>query len=56
MSIRYRFANFILGGGGETMVEVYVALILEGRKTIDNVPPKIRDKVKETLEALGIED
>ncbi len=33
------------------MVKVYVKLIRQGLKTLDNVPPKWRDKVARELEA-----
>lgn len=31
------------------MVAIYVALIIKGKKTINQVPAKIRDKAKEML-------
>ena len=37
------------------VVAVYVALIVAGRRTIDNVPAKLRDAVLADLEALGLD-
>jgi hypothetical protein len=34
------------------MVDLYCKLIIEGRKTIDDVPIKIREKVRERLAEL----
>lgn len=36
------------------MAKIYVALILKGLRTIDEVPEKIRDDVKKLLEEQGI--
>ncbi len=33
------------------MVEIYVKLILVGRKTLEDVPVQIREEVKSALEA-----
>lgn len=38
------------------MVAVYVALIINGRRTYASVPALLKDKVKVDLEALGLED
>lgn len=38
--------------GGNSMVEVYVTLILNGVKTIDQVPTILREKVREQLNLL----
>ncbi|WP_195238700.1 CD1375 family protein [Romboutsia sp. 1001285H_161024_C4] len=38
--------------GGNSMVEVYVTLILKGAKTIDQVPAIIRDQVQAQLDLL----
>lgn len=35
------------------MVQVYVDLILKGKKTIDDVPERIREQVRKTLEDQG---
>lgn len=36
------------------MVDIYVALFLAGRRTLDQVPATIRDAVAAELDALGI--
>lgn len=35
------------------MVQVYVDLILKGKKTIDDVPKQIREQVRKALEDQG---
>ena len=40
--------------GGIKMVEVYVTLILEGHKTLEQVPAIIRPKVEQQLKLLGV--
>lgn len=37
------------------MVQVYVDLIKKGKKTIDDVPERIREDVRRALEAEGYE-
>lgn len=37
------------------MVQVYVDLINKGKKTIDDVPERIREDVRRALEAEGYE-
>ena len=49
----FRFIIKILIGGDE-MVAVYVALIINGRRTFDSVPAKLKEAVKAELEALGL--
>lgn len=39
-----------------TMAEVYANLIIKGKKTIDEVPEKIRDKVKAILTEKGFSE
>jgi hypothetical protein len=39
----------------ETMVAIYVALIVAGRRTIDRVPKALRDAVLADLKALGLD-
>ena len=41
--------------GGSKMVELYVTLITKGKKTIEDVPVKIRPQVEAMLKDLGIE-
>lgn len=36
------------------MVVVYVTLIINGRRTFDSVPDKLKPAVKAELEALGL--
>lgn len=38
------------------MVDLYVVLIINGRRTIDKVPAKLREAVKETLTAAGLNE
>lgn len=38
------------------MVDVYVALIICGRRTLDRVPRRLRAAVKAELEALGLDE
>lgn len=38
------------------MVSLYVALIIAGRRTFDNVPAKLQSAVKEDLMALGLNE
>lgn len=37
------------------MIDLYVALIINGRRTIDNVPAKYKDYVLTELSALGLD-
>lgn len=41
-------------GGEKNMVEVYVTLIIQGDKTLEQVPTIIRPKVEEKLRLLGV--
>ncbi len=41
--------------GGVTMVDVYVALIVKGRRTIDQVPSSLKQQVLDELAALGLD-
>ncbi len=38
------------------MVALYVALIINGRRTFSRVPAKFKDAVKADLEALGLDE
>lgn len=42
--------------GGNNMVALYVALIINGRRTFDQVPVKFKDAVRADLEALGLDE
>ena len=46
----------ITKGGKETMVDLYCALIIAGRRTIDKVPARYRDAVIAELAALGLDE
>lgn len=37
------------------MIELYVSLILKGKRTIDQVPAKIREEVRQILIEEGVE-
>ena len=45
----------VLDKGGERMRAVYVALIINGRMTIDNVAKPLQAVVLEDLKALGLD-
>ena len=45
----------VLDKGGENMRAVYVALIINGRMTIDNVAKPLQAVVLEDLKALGLD-
>jgi hypothetical protein len=53
----YRLGNLILKIliGGKTMVDVYVALIVKKRRTIEQVPVQLRAQVLAELTALGLD-
>lgn len=38
------------------MIDLYVALIIAGRRTIDSVPKRYQDAVREELAALGLDE
>ena len=38
------------------MVDLYVALIIAGRRTFDRVPAKFKQAVKDTLATLGLDE
>lgn len=38
------------------MVDLYVALIIAGRRTFDRVPAKFKQAVKDTLTSLGLDE
>lgn len=42
--------------GGNEMVALYVALIINGRRTFEQVPSKLKAAVKEDLKALGLDE
>lgn len=42
--------------GGSDMVALYVALIINGRRTFNQVPAKFKEAVRADLEALGLDE
>lgn len=42
--------------GGRNMVALYVALIINGRRTFNQVPAKFKEAVKADLAALGLDE
>lgn len=42
-------------GGNEIMVDVYVALIVKKRRTIEQVPAQLQEAVLAELAALGLD-
>ena len=48
--------NHILRKAGINMVDVYVALIVAGRRTLAKVPARLRAAVKAELDALGLDE
>lgn len=48
------FKNIKLNEGGSSMAAIYIGLIERGLKTIDQVPIKYREEVREMCEALEI--
>lgn len=42
--------------GGNNMVALYVALIINSRRTFEQVPDKFKEAVKADLEALGLDE
>ena len=42
--------------GGDNMVALYVALIINGRRTYAQVPDKFKAAVRADLEALGLDE
>ena len=51
MLYRFIINNLI---GGEEMVVVYATLIINGRRTFESVPAKLKEAVKAELEAMGL--
>lgn len=48
------FVVYLLTGGND-MIALYVALIINNRRTFKQVPAKFKDAVKADLEALGLD-
>lgn len=52
----FHFITKIIFGGERNMVDLYVALIINGMRTFDKVSPKLQPSVKATLAALGLDE
>ena len=50
----YFIFNLLIGG--DNMVDLYVALIINDMKTFDAVRPKFQDAVRKQLAALGLDE
>lgn len=50
----YILAKFLVGGNN--MVALYVALIINGRRTFSQVPVKFKEAVRADLEAIGLDE
>lgn len=51
------FTNLLFVKGGEnTMVELYVILIINGRRTLERVPAKLREDVRKMLTDMGLDE
>lgn len=50
----YILTKFFIGGSN--MVALYVALIINGRRTFNQVPGKFKEAVRADLEALGLDE
>lgn len=47
--------NYLLRKEEDEMAVVYATLIIKGKKTIDQVPARLRKQVEEILEACEVE-
>lgn len=50
----YIFIKLLIGGSN--MVALYVALIINNRRTFNQVPAKFKEAVRADLEALGLDE
>ena len=50
----YIFVKILIGG--KNMVALYVALIVNDRRTFEQVPAKLKAAVKADLEAIGLDE
>jgi len=48
------YINTFFEKGGRTMVDLYVALIIAGRRTLNSVPARFQTAVKADLDAVGL--
>lgn len=47
---------FAIRQKGENMIDLYVALIIAGKRTFAKVPDRYKDAVREELLALGLDE
>jgi hypothetical protein len=52
--IQYFILKILLGKDVVNMAVVYATLIIKGRKTIDDVPERIKEQVKQVLIDLDV--
>ena len=52
--LRERLLKFLLRKEVQTMAVVYATLIIKGKKTLEQVPSKLREEVEDILEALEV--
>lgn len=53
-SLREWLLKFLLRKEVQTMAVVYATLIVKGKKTLEQVPAKLREEVEDILEALEV--
>ena len=53
--LRLFLLTILLGKEVQTMAVVYATLIIKGKKTLDQVPPRIKSQVEEILKVLEVE-
>lgn len=53
--LRERCLKYLLRKEEKEMAVVYATLIIKGKKTIDQVPARLRKQVEEILEACEVE-
>lgn len=52
--LRELLLKFLLRKEVQTMAVVYATLIIKGKKTLEQVPAKLREEVEDILEALEV--
>lgn len=52
---RIRLALNIIFGGVDSMVDVYIVMIIRGMRTLSQVPVQLRDAVEQGLKDLGLD-
>lgn len=53
-SLREALLKILLRKEVQTMAVVYATLIVKGKKTLEQVPAKLREEVEDILEALEV--